>query len=124
MDNPNNSDRPIERPEHAVTELDKILLQAAQIGPQTAEYIQKLINHVRFKEPMLAGCRGILRLARLCGHDRMEAACRRALKGRKYNLTIIKDILDNRLDEQSEIPPEQYANPTDHENLRGNQFFK
>jgi hypothetical protein len=124
MDNPNSSNRPVEKPLHVVAELNDILLQAQAIGPQTAAYIEKLINHVRFREPMLAGCRGILRLARLCGNDRIEAACCRALKGRKYNLTVIKSILDNHLDEQSEIPPETYSDPTDHENLRGDQFFK
>jgi len=128
MDNPNGNNMPVENPLHTTAELNEILLQAAAIGPQTAEYINKLIHHVRFREPMLAGCRGILRLARLCGNDRIEAACCRALRGRKYNLKVIKDILDNHLDEyldeQSDISPQPYSDPTDHENLRGDQFFK
>jgi len=106
-------------------ELEQLMGQAMAIGPGTGEYMSRLVKSIGLKEPMLGACRGILRLARVCGNTRIEAACSRGLQGSKYNLRVIKHILDNNLDRQP------LTNPTTppclqkrgHENLRGEEFF-
>jgi len=105
--------------------LEQLFVQAAAIGPQTEMYVYQLIQHSRLQKPMFGACRGILRLARLCGHQRMEAACKRALGGAKYNFNIIKNILTRNLDGREEISP-AVPNPAirEHENLRGTRFFE
>ncbi len=105
--------------------LEQFFAQAATIGPQTEMYVYQLIQHSRLQKPMFGACRGILRLARLCGHQRMEAACQRALGGTKYNFNIIKNILSRNLDGREEISPAATNSATgEHENLRGTQFFQ
>jgi hypothetical protein len=107
------------------TELEQMMVQAIAIGPNTGEYMGKLINSSQFKDSMLGACRGIFRLARLCGHDRIEAACSRGLQGSRYNLKVIKTILDKNLENQPLHTPVVLSPDTrEHENLRGDQFFK
>lgn len=105
--------------------LEQLFVQAATIGPQTEMYVYQLIQHSRLQKPMFGACRGILRLARLCGHQRMEAACKRALSGSKYNFNIIKNILTRNLDGREEISPVATTPANrEHENLRGTRFFQ
>jgi transposase len=105
--------------------LEQLFVQAAAIGPQTERYVSQLIQHSRLQKPMFGACRGILRLARLYGHQRMEAACQRALGGTKYNFNVIKDILSRNLDGREEIsPPATYPSTQEHENIRGSRFFE
>lgn len=127
MDNQNNSDlEPCSAASNTISaELEQIMDQAMAIGPYTGEYMSKLIKSVGFKAPMLSACRGILRLARVCGKLRIEAACSRALQGSKYNLRIIKHILDNNLEAAPLTGPTTpcCTQTKGHENLRGEQFF-
>lgn len=125
MDNQNGSGSELpSTSDNPAAELEQMMAQAIAIGPKTREYIDLLIRNSRLKGPMLGACRGILRLARLRGYARMEAACARALLGNRYNLNVIKNILDKHLDEQLPIPPAPCSATREHENLRGDQFFK
>lgn len=125
MDNQNGSGSELpSTSDNTAAELKQMMLQAISIGPQTSEYMDLLIRNSRLKGPMLGACRGILRLARLRGYARIEAACTRALLGNRYNLNVIKNILDKHLDEQLPIPPAPCSDTREHENLRGDQFFK
>jgi hypothetical protein len=111
-------------PEKAAV-LEQLFVQANSIGPQTERYVYQLIQHSRLVEPMFGACRGILRLARLYGHQRMEAACTRALAGNKYNFNTIKNILNRNLDSRQEIlPPPDSPASREHENLRGTRCFE
>jgi len=127
MDNQNNSD--LESCAAAgntiAAQLEQMIDQAKAIGPYTGEYMSKLIKSVRFKAPMLSACTGILRLARVCGKLRIEAACSRALQGSKYNLRIIKHILDNNLEAAplTDPTPPCCTQTKEHENLRGEHDF-
>jgi hypothetical protein len=129
MNNEQTADGPVPlagitlSPEKAAI-LQQLYLQVTTIGPQTTGYVSKLIQTGRLPEPMLGACRGIVRLARLCGHHRMEAACKRALEGNKYNLKTIKNILNSNLDTVEEIPPVTTPVISEHENLRGSSFFE
>jgi hypothetical protein len=51
------------------------------------------------------------------------AACRRALKGSKYNYGIIKTILENKMDLLEDQPKTTSPIPV-HENLRGAQAYQ
>jgi len=106
-------------------DLEQLMGQAMAIGPGTGEYMSRLVKSIGLKEPMLGACRGILRLARVCGNTRIEAACWRGLQGSKYNLRVIKHILDNNLDKQPLVNPTTHScqQKRGHENLRGEEFF-
>src|SRR5690606_29840556 len=74
--------------------------QAAAIGSATAQYIDKLLQSRQFSEQAYLACRGLLRLGKTYGHERLEAACNRALRGEAYAYRIINNILANNLDQQ------------------------
>ena len=126
MDNQiNNSKETCSVSDHLPGELKDLLGQAMIIGPKTAEYMDRLIHSTGFKESMLGACKGILRLARICGRERIEAACCRGLQGDKYNLKVIKQILDNNLEGQPLTQPVSggFVQTKAHEHLRGEQSF-
>jgi transposase len=103
---------------------DYFLSQAAKTGPCTCLYIQTMLNSKRFTEQTYNACLGLLRLARSYGHERMEAACARALRGRTYNYRTIHNILSANLDKLEEKPaPDLFSLPA-HDNLRGPNAFE
>lgn len=63
-------------------------------------------------------CLGILRLISSFGSHRVEAACKRALRGKKYNYGVIKTILQNNMDLHEDAPTVHSPIPL-HNNLRG-----
>lgn len=97
---------------------------ALQTGEHTACYVRQVIEHGRIETTLVQGCRAIIRLSRVFGAARLEAACARALQGNKYNYNTIKNILINHLDEQGPVDPAADMDAIeDHENLRGWPFF-
>lgn len=106
--------------------LQQYYSQAEKIGTATATYLYLLIKNARMEKRMVDGCRALLRLSRVYGSLRLEAACTRALQGNKYNYTIIKNILINHLESAELIIASENENrpAKNHENLRGQHFFE
>jgi hypothetical protein len=69
-------------------------------------------------------CLGLLRLASLYP-ERIEGACRRALKGQRFNYMSVKNIIDNKMDllEKGDTTRGQYTIPL-HDNIRGADEYK
>jgi transposase len=96
--------------------------RATRIGPATAILVDVILCDRPHPEQGFRSCLGILRLARSHGHERLEAACDRALAINARTLTSVKSILLNRLDGRApDRPPE--TPPIAHTNIRGPQFF-
>jgi hypothetical protein len=55
--------------------------------------------------------------------NRLEAACKRAMKGRSYTYRILQNILINNLDRQEEAATELFTIPS-HSNLRGAEAYR
>jgi transposase len=68
-------------------------------------------------------CMGVMRLGKLYGAERLEAACGRALRLSAVNYRSINSILKNGLDRQAVPAPPQVSPPIDHDNIRGSQYF-
>lgn len=102
---------------------DYFLEQARKTGPNTHEYIKKVLQGKHFTEQTYNGCLGILRLTRAYGPLRLEAACKRALAGSSYSYRTLHNILVNNLDKLE--APDQAALFTmpEHGNLRGPQAY-
>ena len=99
--------------------------KAATIGNNTAEAIGKILEQRIFIEQSYNSCLGVLRLGEHYGSDRLELACRRALAGYKVNYTIIRNILERKLDQASApIESELFISIPDHENIRGAQSYQ
>jgi hypothetical protein len=69
-------------------------------------------------------CLGLMRLARTAGHERLEAACVRALALGVYRYRSVASILDKGLDRQPLTGPAQaeLALPH-HANVRGPTYY-
>lgn len=108
--------------------LDQITVcynRALQTGTYTAEYMRQLVQNGKMEKRVIDGCMAMLRLARICGQEQMEGACKRGLEGTRYNYSTIKLIIDNGLSTAPLCHPADcpMSPCTDHENLRGVDFF-
>jgi transposase len=101
------------------------LREAIKIGPATHAYIQGILKSRPVEQQTYNGCRGLLREAfkKDVGPQRMEAACKRGLLAKVFNYKTIRNILDNRLDQQP-LPGTNNDDPLpSHDNLRGPEAF-
>ena len=67
-------------------------------------------------------CLGIIRLGRVYGESRLEAACARALHFHTLSYRSLESILKNRLDQaplETDLP---FQTPV-HDNVRGQTYF-
>jgi transposase len=102
---------------------DYFLQQALKIGCYTHLYIEKVLKAKSFTEQTYNACLGIMRLAKSYSSQRMEAACKRALCGQRYNYTTINNILIHNLDTQPSGELLLFPMP-EHDNLRGPDSYK
>jgi hypothetical protein len=102
---------------------DYFLSQAEKIGPYTHQYIKGMLQGKRFTEQTYNGCLGILRLGKTYTALRLEAACKRALKGNAYTYKIVSNILSNNLDQLQTPDQSSLFSMPEHDNLRGAQAY-
>ena len=109
---------------HAEWSPGKLITWASSIGPATGELVKRLLWQMQHPEQGYRSCLGLMRLARTAGHERLEAACVRALAIGVYRYRSVASILDKGLDRQPLTPPEQaeLALP-DHANVRGPTYY-
>lgn len=98
------------------------LQQANENGPHTLALFKKVLESKLILDQTYASCRGLLRLIKDYGPVRMEAACKRALRGYKFSYGAVKKILENKMDLLEEAPATEYRIAL-HANLRGPQAF-
>ncbi|MBB4375248.1 transposase [Bradyrhizobium sp. cir1] len=101
---------------------ERLRRSAAEIGRRTSALIATILRERTHPEQGFRACVGILRLAKTYGHERLEAACGRALEIGARSYSSVNSILKNNLDRQ------QPATPTDgpaieHDNIRGPTYF-
>lgn len=96
-----------------------------KIGPATGQYIQEVLEYYSYPEQAYKSCLGILRLAKQYSEQRLELACERALKYKKYSFRTIETILLRKLDQVEDPDPSegQLKLPL-HENIRGADYYE
>ena len=102
---------------------DYFLQQALRIGSHTHLYIGKVLKAKSFTEQTYNACLGIIRLTKSYSSQRVEAACKRALAGQRYNYTTIHNILIHNLDTLTSDELLLFPLP-EHNNLRGPESYK
>jgi transposase len=120
----NNHHRPISHQQYAETNPETLLQTAKGFGIYAVEWVKMVLSdntlHMRQRE---ARCLGVLRLSKIYGRDRLNAACRRALRYSIFKLTNMKSSLHNLdqlpLSEDSKTIPI----PQQHENIRGAEYY-
>lgn len=109
---------------HAEWTPSKIVAWAATVGPHTATMVERILETRPHPEQGFKSCLGLLRLKDSFPSERIERACRRALRARTYSrksvLLILKKNLDNiELEDEPDLPP-----LPSHENLRGSAYYQ
>jgi len=92
------------------------------IGPDCARVVEKILAGRPHPEQSFRSALGIIRLGKAVGHDRLEAACRRALRFGTCSYASLKSILQNNLEAQP-LEQELPLPSPDHENLRGGHYY-
>lgn len=102
----------------------RIIKWAGNAGPNTKAVIENILGRFRFPEQGYRQCLGIKRLGDRYSPERVEAACRRAVKYRTFSYRSIKAILDNGLDKQldDEKSVTGKVSPR-HKNIRGRDYY-
>lgn len=109
---------------HAEWSPGRLLNWAATIGPATAELVKRLLLEKPHPEQGYRACLGLMRLARTYSHERLEAACTRALAVGAHRYRSVASILAKGLDQQPLTSPAQgeLALP-EHANVRGPTYY-
>jgi transposase len=117
------SHRPRSHREHLEWTPSKILDYGRRVGPFTTEMMETILATRRHPEMGYRSCLGILRLGKTYSEDRLEAACKRAVRCRAFNYQSLKSILRNELDRVTIPASSNEPSSAQHENIRGAGYF-
>jgi transposase len=104
---------------------DRIIQWAQTIGPATATAVSSILESRTYPEQGYRSCLGVLRLGKVYSHERLEAACTRAVHSKVVCYKSIQSILKNGLDRQSiNQAPSSTAHNVTHINVRGACYYR
>jgi transposase len=109
---------------HAGWTQAKIDAEALAIGPSTAMLCALIRETKHHPEQGYRACLGIVRLPKLYGRERVEAACERALEIGAKSYGSVKSILENRLDQRPKTSGAADGPPILHPNIRGARYYQ
>jgi transposase len=101
----------------------RIIRWAAKTGPSTEALVKEIMERKAHPEQGFRSALGIIRLGRRYGIERLEAACARALVMKAFSYRSVQSILRHNLDGK-ELPVTMSTPAIDHENIRGNTYYK
>jgi hypothetical protein len=81
-----------------------------------------LLTSRYFVAQSFKACLGIKRLGQSYGSERLEAACKRALRG-KPTYGSVRNILEKNLDKEAIESDWEVPDLSSHENIRGEQAY-
>jgi len=101
---------------------ERLIGWAAQTGPATAKVVEAILTRGPHPECGRRSCLGLMRMAKVYGPLRLEAACDRALHIRNPTRKTVVAILKNGMDKVP-LGSEPDAPVILHENIRGGGYF-
>lgn len=107
---------------HAEWTPERFIRWAADIGPNTAQVIEKVLDGRVHPQQAFRACLGILRLAKRTSPERLEAACQRAMARGVVRYRSIKFILNAGLDAEPLAPIDAVVTPA-HAYIRGADYY-
>ena len=109
---------------HAEWTPSRLIVWAAKTGDAAARVVTEIMRSRPHPEQGYRACLGLMRLGRLYGAERLEAACARAEHLRSYSYRTVKNILASA---QDHLPLDVHqAEPraaSAHENIRGGTYY-
>jgi len=101
----------------------RLIRWAGKTGSATAAVVQTILERRAHPQQGFRSCLGIMRLGKSFGQDRLEAACRRALKLGCCTYKSIESILRQGLDRQAWPKQQELDLPLEHDNIRGSDYY-
>jgi transposase len=101
----------------------RLVLWAAKAGEATAPVVETILASRPHPQQGFRACLGIMRLGKRYGDDRLEAACRRALRIGACSYKSSESILKHDLDRQPLPGQPTAATVLTHGNIRGAQYY-
>ena len=108
---------------HAQWSPEKLLHWAAAVGSATAALLTRLLNEKQHPEQGYRACLGLMRLARVHGRARLEAACARALIIGTHRYRSVASILQKGLDREPAPATQMELALPEHANVRGADYY-
>jgi len=109
---------------HAEWTPSRLIAWAEQTGPATGRLAAGILERRPHPEQGYRACLGLMRLGRVHGADRLEAACDRAARLRSYRLRTVEHILTNQQDRLPLEDPAPARPALTHENVRGATYYE
>ena len=109
---------------HAEWTPSRLITWAEQAGPATGRLVAGMLERRPHPEQSYRACLGLMRLGRVHGADRLEAACLRAERLRSYRYRTVEHILINQQDRLPLDEPAPARPVLTHENLRGATYYE
>jgi DNA replication protein DnaC len=80
------------------SDIEKLLSRAAQIDNIVLHYLRAVIEDRRYPELAFRVCRGIMKLEKKYGQERLVSGCAAAMDARLYSVSDMVDILESGAD--------------------------
>ena len=109
---------------HAEWTPSRLIAWAEQTGPAIGRLVAGILERRPHPEQGYRACLGLMRLGRVHGADRLDAACHRAERLRSYRYRTVEHIL---IHQQDRLPLEEPAPARPaltHENVRGATYYE
>ena len=100
-----------------------VLAWAQSAGGAVAQFLQQHIAHHRRPALSLQAGRGLQRLAREYGTERLQAACQRALQLHAHGISSVTSILQRNLDKTALATDVSDITTPAHEHVRGADYY-
>jgi hypothetical protein len=104
---------------HAEWTPSRLISWAAKTGPATGHVVEAILKSRPHPEQGYRACLGLMRLGRVHGPERLEAACLRAQQLGAESYKTVKNILASGMDRRPLVPPGKDPALPPHENIRG-----
>jgi len=101
----------------------RLIAWAEKTGPATATLVRTILERRAHPQQGFRSCLGIMRLGKSFGEERLEAACRRALRLGTYSYKSIDSILRQGLDRKALPEQQELELSIEHDNLRGSDYY-
>lgn len=99
------------------------LEKAQEYGPCTHAFFKKVMEKKSILDQSYQSCQGLLRIAK-AHPERIEDACRRAMRGSSFNYKTIRNIIENKMDLlEDKFKNEPVHQIPSHSNIRGSKQY-
>lgn len=101
----------------------RLIKWAQGSGEATARVVETILASRPHPQHGFRSCLGLMRLGKRYGAERLDAACRRALKIGACSYKSIESILKHGLDHTPFVPTAKPVPTPGHDNIRGPQYY-